>query len=636
MKSKSLLLVALFLLGPMMNFAQHNLLSTGFGARELSDILISVADFKPYPPIGDREIWDNISPVVKGFLIEKAENNTGKAWPSISATLMLEFVRNGNRSEYENISFSKRTMLIDFILAELAENKGRFMDDIIDGVWSICEESYWGVPAHLKHSVAGEGLVDVKEPFVDLFAAETARILALANYFLKEKFTEISPQISDRISFEIKQRVLAPVMARHHMWMDFSFNWNTWICESWMTTALLEVKDEKLRAETIAKIVSTLDNFLNPYPADGGCDEGPAYWNAAGGSLYECLYMLEKATGGKYSLWDNEKIRKIGEYIVKVRLTEEHILNFADAFAHSRYAPTWVYFSGEMTGNREMMAYGAEGMDNDLKETSFAHFNRRIELVLNYDKLKNFPARKPFPGDIWMDRIQVMVSRDFEGSDNGFVLAAKAGSNTESHNHNDVGSFVVYYNGYPALIDVGRGTYTARNFSNMRYSLWFNSSNYHNVPAINGIPQVSRAGTNARNVKYEKGDSGASLTADLAPAYPPEAGLVSLVRSVKLNRSKDVTVRDLVEFVSPGRIVENFMLCSVPDISKAGVITFKAGEDTLTMQYDEEYFLASCEKMKYDQPEDVKFRDSWGDIFRVSLTAKKEVKKGYYTFTLSK
>jgi hypothetical protein len=78
------------------------------------------------------------------------------------------------------------------------------------------------------------------------------------------------------------------------------------------------------------------------------------------------------------------------------------------------------------------------------------------------------------------------------------------------------------------------------------------------------------------------------------------------------------------------------MLCSVPDISKAGVITFKAGEDTLTLRYDETYFLATCEPMKFDQPEDVKFRDSWGDIFRVSLTAKKEVKKGNYTFTLTK
>ena len=38
-------------------------------------------------------------------------------------------------------------------------------------------------------------------------------------------------------------------------------------------------------------------------------------------------------------------------------------------------------------------------------------------------------------------------------------LSAKGGNNGESHNHNDVGSFVLYCDGKPAVIDVGTGVY---------------------------------------------------------------------------------------------------------------------------------------------------------------------------------
>lgn len=616
--------------------AQKNVLSNGYSAEKMKELLIPASGFKPYPGINDRLEWDKVPAAVKNRLISKAEKNLGYKWPPLSATLTLEFVRTGNRTNYEDVSFEKRKVLINLLLAELLENKGRFIDDIINGVWSICEESYWGLPAHLKHSEAGEGLVDVKAPFVDLFSAETARILSLTNYFLKDRFDKVSPQIAQRISAEIQQRVLIPVMTKPHMWMTFANNWNTWISASWMTTVLLEEKNDSIRAAAVAKILSGLDNFLNAYPEDGGCDEGPAYWTAAGASLYENLYLLSKATSGKYNQWNNSKIRKIGEYITKVRLTDEYILNFADAPAKSKYAPSWVYFCGEMIGNKEMMAYGAEGVDNDLENISTYHFNRLIELLLNYDKIKSYPGQKPYPPDIWMDRIQVMVARDYEGSDKGFVLSAKGGSNSESHNHNDVGSFMIYYNGKPALIDVGKGTYTARTFSDQRYSIWFNASDFHNVPAINDTPQFSATGTNAKNVLYTKSDKSATLSADLSPAYPKEVGVILLNRTLSLNRKKDITLNDRIELRAPGTLIENFMLCTKPDVSQAGKVIFVVDGTPLSLTYDAGVFTAAYEKMKLDLPEDTGFKDAWGEVFRLSLTAKEKFRKANVKFYISK
>jgi len=58
-----------------------------------------------------------------------------------------------------------------------------------------------------------------------------------------------------------------------------------------------------------------------------------------------------------------------------------------------------------------------------------------------------------------------MMARAQEGSVQGLYLAAQAGNNGKSHNHNDVGNFIVYSEGMPAIIDVGVETYTAKTFT---------------------------------------------------------------------------------------------------------------------------------------------------------------------------
>ena len=106
------------------------------------------------------------------------------AWTPLLATRFLEYARIGNRSEYERENFGRRNKLIALALAECAEGQGRFIDEIANGIWLICEETYWGLPAHIGVQRAGVGLPDAAEPTVDLFAAETAAALAYIDYLL--------------------------------------------------------------------------------------------------------------------------------------------------------------------------------------------------------------------------------------------------------------------------------------------------------------------------------------------------------------------------------------------------------------------------------------------------------------------
>jgi hypothetical protein len=71
-------------------------------------------------------------------------------------------------------------------------------------------------------------------------------------------------------------------------------------------------------------------------------------------------------------------------------------------------------------------------------------------------------------------------------TNNNPFIASHGGNNAESHNHNDVGDFIIYADGAPVIIDAGKGTYMAITFSKNRYTLWYNTSPYHNVPLVNG------------------------------------------------------------------------------------------------------------------------------------------------------
>ena len=82
------------------------------------------------------------------YFVSCAEKILDEPYPLLDATLYMQFARMGNRSNFEGPYFKRRSMVMTFVLAELAEKKGRFTDRIIDGVWHIMEESTWILPAH--------------------------------------------------------------------------------------------------------------------------------------------------------------------------------------------------------------------------------------------------------------------------------------------------------------------------------------------------------------------------------------------------------------------------------------------------------------------------------------------------------
>ena len=533
-----------------------NLLSGRYSLEALNKIIVSADEWFPFPKASNHDEWQKLPEKVRKAHIRQAENHLNCDWEIPKASVFFEFVRTGNRTNYQRIANGRRVKLAELVIAECIEGRGRFLDDIMNGVWAICEETYWGVPAHVGAQKRGSGLPDVKEPTVDLFAAETCMLLAWTCYLLSEPLDRISPLITERIHHEVQSKILSVNLERDDFWwMGFSGrtvnNWNPWICSNWLTAVLILENDPERRVRSIQKILRCLDNFLNPYPRDGGCDEGPGYWGRAAASLYDCLELLHSASAGKIDIFDHPLIKEMGRYIYRVYIHDRHFINFADAAAKLSPDASLIFRYGKSIADVDLMGFGSflarkQNLGEGYLRGSWGYLGRVLPALFHLDELLDAEPREPLIRDLWLPELQVMGARGAK-SKQGLYVAAKGGHNDESHNHNDVGNFIIYADGYPAIIDVGVETYTAKTFSSRRYEIWTMQSAYHNLPTINGIMQKNGREYKATDVSYKAGKERAVFSLDISKAYPEEAGIKFWKRTVILERGKYATIRDTYE-----------------------------------------------------------------------------------------
>ncbi|WP_105401589.1 heparinase II/III family protein [Neorhizobium sp. T7_12] len=527
-----------------------------------------LADFMPGAPIGDRAAWDAVSDDIRFAVIRDAEAALGRSWSVIKASDYREYSLNGNRSRFEALYFSRRRMLNDLVLAELLEAKGRFIDAIIDGVFLICEESGWQLPAHNAYERGGQrfALPDPEQPVVDLFAAETGALLATVAALMKDRLDQVSPQVVARIEREIRLRVLSPYLDRHFWWMgngtERMNNWTAWITQNVLLTAFALKTEQDLRRQVVEKALSSLDAFIKDYAADGACEEGVVYYRHAALCMAGAMSILDTvAPASMTPLWKAPKIRSMAEYIVKMHVAGRRYFNFADSAAVIEPCTVREYLFGKAVGSDVLAAFAAR----DQLSSEHKHLPEEWNLWYRVQELLVTPAigGQPKPaGDVFYPGIGLFVARD-----DHFALAVKGGNNGESHNHNDVGSLTAYKDGKPFLIDIGVETYTAKTFSSERYDIWTMQSGFHNLPTFGGVDQAAGADFSARNVQAEFAENQAQISLDIAPAYPAEAHVRSYRRTVTLRRGQEIEVVDIHEGELPA--VLSLMACVEPIIDRA-------------------------------------------------------------------
>ena len=625
----------------------------GYTADFFAETIVEPDQWVPWPTANNARQWQSrLSPGKYAALISKAEQYIGYDWPVGKASVFLDYVQDGNRTRYHSLQAARRYALIALVVGELIEGEGRFVNDIVDGIWAISEESFWGVPAHLNLQKRGVGLPDVNDPVVDLFAAQTAQILAWTSYLLADQLDAVHPMIRERIYVEIDRRMFRVIESRpNYRWIGAtrkiddptlsyarrSFlerrpnNWNPWIGSNLLTCILLLEKDARRRAEFVHQVLGYLGNYLEPFPADGGSDEGTGYWGHAAASTFDSLDLVTRATQNRFRELGDPLIRNMGEFIAKAYIGNGYYINFADASPRSHHSPVLIYRFGKAVDSQIMMsmaAYLAE--DSGLADAVPRDRSLlRVLAELFYSKeVIGAEARAPLDEHHWLPDIQVMTSRDDAGTTDGLYLAAKAGHNEESHNHNDVGSFMVFRDGHPAIVDVGSTTYT-RNYGNE----WVRESAYHNLlPIIDEQGQKKGRKYAARDVQFSTTGDAVVFSQDFADAYGVETGLRSWHRTFRHDKGGSISISDSFEFDElPDSVVLPLILNSVPDLSQAGQVLLTTGKAAgLAVSYDPDKLDVEFEEIGAG---DRKVSDRWGGtLYRVLFRLRDPSETGNHEF----
>lgn len=640
------------------------------------EVLPMDASWFPYPAYSDREGWDRMLGSHAAYLIRSGEKYLDYKWQSIDASAYLAYERTGERQVMEAPLKENRIALNALMMAELAEGKGRFVDQLINGTWHISHMPSWVLSAHLPRQRTGRSLPDPDQQIIDLGSGALGAQMAVAYHFFHETFDKQDPVISRVLKAAIKKQILDPYLEpsnqKPNWWLAYDLpqgavvnNWNPW-CNADVILCFLLVEDDRARLEhAVRQSLKSVDKFLAYVKVDGACEEGPAYWGHAAGKLYDYLQIINDATGGRISLFADRQIKDMGEYISRSFVRDGWVVNFADASARLSFSPALIYNYGLAVSSQEMKDFAIYNLGNKKQ----GRFSRPVPVTWNdiYRALESLKCigemtervdalnakvdsgvsyeaclaelRGSVPAFTWYPETEFC----YVTNKSDWFFAAKGGHNNESHNHNDIGTFVLYKGAVPMFVDAGVGTYTKKTFSEERYTIWSMQSQWHNLPVINGAVQKNGGQYKSTSV-YVNGKSAAKVfRLDIAKAYIDEADCKSWTREYKV-ADKMLTITDTYDLSArKASDVENFLVQGqvylsgerTPDgylVKDAEFVVVNQGV-AMRLTYPS-VFKVSVETVSLDDP---RLTNVWGDSLRkVSLTGDARASfKGKYVMKIS-
>ena len=528
----------------------------------------------PYDPFSKiRSEGLQVPDRLRERLLNEGRKYLSEPYAPIYAHDYMQFIRTGNRSEFEQKYFSRRHHLGAVVTAYLTEESEDFLNNIIDGIYCIGEESTWALPAHNSYVRDTPQLIlpDTSRPLLDLFSCETAALLSVTYNLLKDRLDSISDLICKHIYELVNCRLIRPYLEEHFWWMgngdEPMCNWTPWCTQNVMLSAFLLPFGEDIRKKVIKQAAYSLDCFTKDYGEDGCCDEGAQYYRHAGLCLFHCMDIINSVTGNSLiELFSLPKIRNIASYIVNVHACGDYYINFSDCAAKAGRMGVREFLFGKACDLEAMKDTSSEDFDLDcVNGDPFEDESQKLNLylrvltcacseeVLSYHK--NMAGKNATtPEDIYYPSVGVMVARSPR-----FVMSAKSGDNADNHNHNDTGSFILYMDGRPLFVDIGVETYSQKTFSDRRYDIWTMQSGYHNLPTICGHDQMAGTQYRATNVNCDLSSSLKTISMNLENAYPIEniSDPISYIRTMTLDVSREMFI--LTDSTGCNDVILNFI-----------------------------------------------------------------------------
>lgn len=528
----------------------------GLSARDLDNVRLKEiaswldeAPAGPGHPVSDRAAWEKLAKVTAfSEVVTNALELAKQPTPALPDDLYLDFSRTGNRDRCQKVLFARGARLVTFTMAEGLENRGRFIQPLIETIEAICRERTWVYPAH-------DGRLDNfygRTVEMDLRATAVAWELGTADFLLAEKLSGATRQL---IRENVRRRVLQPFRdmvegrRKEISWMHATHNWNAVCLAGTVGAALALEPSPQDRAWFVAAGEHYIQYFLKGFTPDGYCSEGIGYWNYGFGHFLMLSETVRQATHGRLDLLADPSAFQPALFCRRSEIVNGIFPTISDAHPGTRPDAQFVCYIAQRFGldkpndcERTWVRPGGSLASTML----FSFLPAPLRPVAH-------PALQPeSPLRTWFTNGGVLICRAGEKSPTPFAVALKGGHNAENHNHNDVGSFSVVAGNSMVICDPGAEVYTRRTFSAHRYDSKVLSSFGHAVPVVAGQLQSTGADARGRVVRTDFSDAQDTLVLDIGSAYKvPE--LQKLERTFEFHRgpSPSLTVRDEVSFSSP-------------------------------------------------------------------------------------
>lgn len=461
-----------------------------------------------------------------------------------------EILENDTHQKYfKNICALQTAALMALIYPDNEE----YFENLKQIVWVYCNEYTWAPLGHYNEYY-DRTPADYDPGLIDIFAASIAFSMAEIKNLFKDRFPKL---LVDRMTAEIRRRTIEPYLTRKFFWEKHDNNW-TAVCTGAVGGVLMYEAPE-LFLENQERIHASMECYLKSYNDDGMCVEGVAYWGFGFGFFASYALLEREFTGGKVDWFKRDKVRAISKYLQKMFLDRDVIATYGDCNIKEGY---WIGLPHLLKS-----IYGDEiECLPDTRGTivAYCHLCFSLRSVIYYNP--DYVSQDVDKSKVYCDE----GSSYFTKRTPFYGFTARGGDNGESHNHNDVGSFILTHKNEQVLLDFGYigSVYPHPDYhGHLRYTYFQPSSYSHNVPILDGIGQD---GVRRERVipKYNEADS--SLYIDFTGGYGVEK-LKKAERQFFLENDK-ITLKDTFELTDKTEVVERFVTTIKPVQSGSSVI----------------------------------------------------------------
>ena len=419
-----------------------------------------------------------------------------------------------------------------------------YYNNLIKIVWAYLNEYAWAPLGHYTEHYYGKTPADFDNGLIDIFAASVGFALAEIKNLFKDRFPGL---LKDRISHEIKRHIIDPYKTRKFFWESHDNNW-TAVCAGAVGGTLI-YEDPDAFFENQERLHNSMRCYLDSYKDDGMCVEGVGYWYFGFG-FFSSFAMLEREiTRGEVDWFKIPKIKEISKFLQKTFLLKDVLITFSDSSVKQKY------FIGLHQMLRTVYGDEIERLPRELGNVVYdnTHFNFSLRSVIYHNK-DNFTDKMATNVTYSVDNSAYFIKR----TDN-YGFACKGGNNGESHNHIDVGTFIIARNSKQIIADIGAGPYEGGYHTERRYTYFHPSAYSHSLPILDGITEDGIRRDDVI-VHYDWDREIASM--DIKNAYGVDF-INKAERSFDFEKDK-ITLTDKFDFTKEVQVTERFISLTEP------------------------------------------------------------------------